>query len=280
MIGLDLTYLKNIARMALEEDLGNGDITSFLTIPETAVSEAIIYTKSIGIVAGLELTRIVFQEVDSKLVFLKKTTDGKRLLTGTTVALIKGNTRSILAAERVALNFLQRMSGVATMANYYCDLVAESKARIVDTRKTTPGLRRLEKYAVCVGGGYNHRFGLSDGILIKDNHIAASSGITEAVEKAKRGAPHTMKIEVEVTSLNQLMEAIAAGADAVLLDNMDLETMRRAVKVAQGKVLLEASGGVDETSVADIAATGVDIISSGALTHSVTAMDMSLKIIG
>lgn len=280
MIGIDNAYMVSVARMALDEDLGSGDITSLLTIPVDSTCKARIISKADGIIAGIDLASVVFAEVDSSVVFRKTVVDGDRVAVGSVVAEISGNTRSILAAERVALNYMQRMSGTATMARKYVDLVAGTKARIVDTRKTTPGLRRLEKYAVCTGGAGNHRFGLSDGILIKDNHIAACGGVEKAVKAAKAGAPHTLKVEVEVLDLNQLKEALNAGADAALLDNMDLDTMARAVEFAAGRIVLEASGNINEITIAQVAETGVDIISSGALTHSVVALDLSLKIVG
>lgn len=211
------------------------------------------------------------------LVFIPEVVDGARVLPGETIANIDGPTAVILTGERVALNFLQRMSGIATLTAKYVSLVSHTNVKIIDTRKTTPGLRRIEKYSVCVGGGHNHRFGLSDGILIKDNHIAAAGGVTNAVTAAKNGAPHTLKIECEVTTLNQLDEAIAAGADAVLLDNMPLDLLGQAVELVAGRVITEASGGVNEQTVTAIAETGVDLISVGALTHSAPALDISLQ---
>jgi nicotinate-nucleotide pyrophosphorylase (carboxylating) len=279
MIGLDRAYMVSIARMALDEDLGSGDITSLLTIPENSVSKARIISKAEGVIAGVDLAAVVFSEVDPSVSFRKTVADGDKVAVGSVVAEISGSTRSILAAERVALNYMQRMSGTATMASKYVELASGTNARIVDTRKTTPGLRRLEKYAVCMGGASNHRFGLSDGILIKDNHIAACGGVGKAVKAAKAGAPHTLKVEVEVTNLDQLKEALDAGADAALLDNMDLETMRKCVDFTAGRIVLEASGNINESTVAQVAETGVDIISSGALTHSVIALDLSLKIV-
>jgi len=195
---------------------------------------------------------------------------------GQALAVVEGRSRSLLAGERIALNFLQRLSGIATKTAYFVSLVEGTKAKVVDTRKTTPGLRALEKYAVRVGGGYNHRFGLYDGVLIKDNHIIAAGGVRNAVTAAKAGAPHTLKVEVEVRTLDELTEALDSGADAVLLDNMDIETMRQAVEITAGRAVLEASGGVTEQTIADIAATGVDLISVGALTHSVKSLDIGL----
>jgi len=216
--------------------------------------------------------------LDAKIAFEPDKIDGSPVEPGDKIANVSGSARAILAAERVALNFLQRMSGIATLTRKYVDLVSHTGAKIADTRKTTPGFRRLEKYAVTVGGGVNHRFNLSDGVLIKDNHIAAAGSITAAVTAAKKAAPHLLKIECEVSTLNQLDEAIAAGADVILLDNMPLDLLRQAVELGAGRVITEASGGVNESNVAAIAETGVDIISVGALTHSVRALDISLEL--
>lgn len=277
MIGLDPIYLESMAKMALVEDIGSGDITTMLTVSESEEARGIISAKEPGVIAGTDVAGAVFAAIDGDVTFRSSVSDGNHIHPGDEVALVVGIARNILTAERVALNFLQRMSGVATLTARYVSLVSHTKARIVDTRKTTPGLRRLEKYSVIVGGGHNHRFGLSDGILIKDNHISAAGGLTLAIAAAKKQAPHTLRIEVEVTSLDQLDEAIKAGADAVLLDNMSLEMMKEAVKLTNGRVLLEASGGVSEENVAGIAETGVDLISVGALTHSARALDISLN---
>jgi len=290
MTGLDPLYLRPIIQDALAEDIGSGDITTLLTIPEDATAVAEFVAKQSGIIAGMDVLAEVFtgapdlefwRDVDSAIVteFEPLSRDGYRVSAGDVLARVDGLARSILTGERVALNFLQRMSGIATLTAEYVGRVSHTNARIVDTRKTTPGLRRLEKYAVTVGGGFNHRFGLSDGILIKDNHIAAAGGITAAVDSAKAQAPHTLKIEVEVADLDMLREAIAAGADIVMLDNMDIETMRRAVETADSRVLLEASGGVNLDTVSAIAETGVDLISVGALTHSAPALDISLNFV-
>lgn len=277
MTGLDPIYIESVARMALAEDMGSGDITTLLTIPEDAVASAAMVAKQGGVVAGLQVAQAVFEAVDPAIDFRRLAAEGAEVARGEEIALVTGSARGILTGERVALNFAQRMSGIATLTARYVELVAGTGAEIVDTRKTVPGLRRLEKYAVRAGGGGNHRFGLSDGILIKDNHIAAAGGIASAVAAAKAGAPHTLKIEVEVASIDQLEEAIAAGADIVMLDNMDLDTMRRAVEFAGGRVVLEASGGVNEDTVRRVAETGVDLISVGALTHSPRALDISLE---
>lgn len=277
MIALDRMYLRSVVEAALAEDVGSGDITTLLTIPEGTPASGEMIAKQEGVLAGLEVVRAVYEAVDSEVNITDYATDGMSVSCGQRIVFLSGTARSLLTGERVALNFLQRLSGIAALTSRYVRAVAHTKARIVDTRKTTPGLRRLEKYAVTVGGGFNHRFGLDDGILIKDNHIAAAGGITAAVSAAKKLAPHTLRIEVEIASLNQLDEAIGAGADLVLLDNMDLQSMRNAVDLAAGRVLLEASGGVNLEAVTGIAETGVDIISVGALTHSAPALDISLN---
>jgi len=273
---IDAIMLRAIVESALEEDVGPGDITSSLTVPENALSRAAIAAREPGVIAGMDVADMVFAAVDPIVRFEREVRDGDRAAAGQRLAGVEGRSRSLLAAERVALNFLQRLSGIATTTARFIDLVAGTRARIADTRKTTPGLRMLEKYAVRVGGGQNHRFGLHDGILIKDNHIVAAGGIRPAVEAAKKGAPHTLKVEVEVSTLDELQEAMDASADAVMLDNMEVETMRRAVEIAGGSVTLEASGGINEDTVAAVAATGVDVISVGALTHSVRALDIGM----
>ncbi|MBI2842736.1 MAG: carboxylating nicotinate-nucleotide diphosphorylase [Armatimonadetes bacterium] len=273
---IDSLALITTVRAALSEDVGSGDITTVLTVPEDATSRAAISTREPGTVAGMRVAEMVFTTVDPLIRFKKSVEDGNRVEAGQVLAYVDGPSRGILTAERVALNFLQRLSGIATKTARFVELVSGTRARIVDTRKTTPGLRALEKYAVRAGGGKNHRFGLDDGILIKDNHIAAAGGIARAVRAAMEGAAHTLKIEVEVRTLDELREALDAGVEAVLLDNMYLETMRKAVEMASGLVVLEASGRIDEDTVADIARTGVDLISVGALTHSVRALDIGL----
>ncbi|MCX6345373.1 MAG: carboxylating nicotinate-nucleotide diphosphorylase [Armatimonadetes bacterium] len=286
MTGLDPTYIDQIVRMALTEDIGSGDITTQLTVPENAEANAEITAKQPGIIAGLDFVQAIFNSsilespsAEVRAIVLPNVKDGDRVNAGDCIAKISGQSRTILTGERCVLNILQRMSGIATLTAEYVNLVSQTKARIVDTRKTTPGLRRLEKYAVTVGGGYNHRFGLSDGILIKDNHIAAAGSITAAVNAVRNGAPAAMKIEVEVTNLEQHNEAIAARADIIMLDNMSLEEMRKAVEIVDGKALLEASGAVNKNTVKAIAETGVDIISVGALTHSAPSLDISLNFI-
>ena len=273
-----LPELAEIVRRALSEDIGSGDITTLVTVPETAVGVGRIIAKTAGVVAGLPVAAEVFRQVDAALRFDSFVTDGDAVAAGTALCEIRGLSRSILTGERVALNFMQRLSGIATKTARFVELIAGSEARIVDTRKTTPGLRLLEKYAVRVGGGFNHRFGLYDAVLIKDNHIQASGGISPAVQQAFALAPHTMTVTVECDTLAQVQEALDAGADIVLLDNMSLDDLRQAVYIVGKDAATEASGGVTEETVVAIAATGVSIISVGALTHSATALDISLDL--
>lgn len=265
--------------LALAEDLGGGDVTSSVTVPVAMQAQGTLLAKAPGVISGLDAAREVFHRVDPAVTFTPLVADGDRVEAMTPIARVEGPARSLLAGERVALNFLQRLSGIATLTAQYVDAVRGTSARIVDTRKTTPGLRSLEKGAVRHGGGHNHRFGLTDGVLIKDNHLAAVGGadrVRRAVCLARQGAPHTLRIEVEVTTLEELAEALAAGADVVMLDNMDVPAMRQAVAMTAGRALLEASGGVTLQTIGEIAATGVDLISVGALTHSAPALDISL----
>lgn len=270
-------YLTEIIRLALAEDVGSGDLTTSLVVPPSMPAQAEIVAKQDLVAAGLEAARLTFETVDTAVDFDPLVADGDQAVSGQVLVRLAGPAASILTAERVALNFLMHLSGVATLTARFVNAVKPHRVRIVDTRKTTPGWRVLEKAAVRAGGGENHRLGLFDGILIKDNHIAAAGTVTAAVTRAKKGAPHTMKVEVEVSDLPGLEEAIAAEADVVLLDNMNLDQLRQAVTLTKGRVLLEASGGINLENVAQVAATGVDIISIGALTHSAPAADMSLK---
>jgi len=263
---------------ALNEDIPYKDVTSDNLLDDNIQGKAIMRAKASGVVAGLKIAKRVFEIMDERLSVKLLIEDGQKVGFGDELMIIKGSARSILKAERVSLNLLQRMSGVATMANHYADLVKDYDVRIVDTRKTTPGLRILEKYAVQTGGCYNHRYNLSDAVMIKDNHIEVGGGITASVKKIRSQIPHTMKIEVEVQNLVQLKEAIDVGADIVMLDNMDNATMKEAVEVNGGRTILEASGGITEERLVSIAETGVDVISVGALTHSVKALDISLLI--
>ena len=265
--------------LALAEDIDGGDITSTVTVPAARQARGTILAKAPGVISGLDVAGEVFRRVDPAITFTPLVANGDAVAAMTPIATLKGSARSLLAGERVALNLLQRLSGVATVTARYVAAIQGTKARIVDTRKTTPGLRSLEKAAVRHGGGHNHRYGLTDGVLIKDNHLAAVGGpdrVARAVALAREGAPHTLRIEIEVTTLTELAEALQAGADVVLLDNMDVATMRQAVVMTEGRALLEASGGVTLGTVAEIAATGVDLISVGALTHSAPALDISL----
>ena len=267
----------SIIRAALLEDMPRGDVTSESVIPAEAVSEAVLLAKEDGVLAGLEVAGRVFELVDPRVEFRAESADGRAARKGDVLARLKGPTVSLLKAERTALNFLQRLSGIATATRRFVDAAAGTKARILDTRKTTPGLRLLEKYAVRMGGGTNHRLGLSDMVLIKDNHLRHVGSIAEAVRRARAAAPAGMKVEVEVTSLDELGQALAAGADVVMLDNMSLDETREAVAVSAGRVPLEVSGKVTLERVRDIAAAGVDLISVGALTHSSPALDISLE---
>ncbi len=273
-------YLDNTVRAALDEDLGRaGDITTLATIPAGRQASAVLAVRRPGVLAGLPVAEAVFRIVDSSLRFEALSrdgahSDGKRA----PVARITGDARAILTAERVALNFVCRLSGIATLTAQHVALVAHTNAKICCTRKTTPGLRALEKYAVRCGGAMNHRFGLDDAFLIKDNHVAVCGGIKPALRAAKAAAGHLVKIEIEVDTLEQLREVLEEGADFALIDNMSLEQMREAVKMSAGRVKLEASGGVHLESVKAIAETGVDLISSGALTHSAPILDLGLDV--
>ncbi len=270
--------LENIVKGALLEDLQQGDITSEAIFDKDFMAEAVFMAKAGGILAGLPVVSEVFHQLNRDMICLKSLSDGAEVSPGTEIAIWQGPIRSILAGERVALNFLQRLSGIATQTARLVNLKGDLPAKIVDTRKTTPGLRMLEKYAVRMGGGCNHRFNLADAVLIKDNHIEACGSITEAVRRAKDYIPHTMTIEVEVETKAQVEEALAAGADIIMLDNMPAPEMRAMVELINQRALVEASGNVDEHTIKEIAATGVDIISVGAITHSVRALDISLDV--
>ncbi len=270
-----------IAR-ALEEDIGFGDVTTLSTVPAERALTATIITRQPGVVAGLDVATAVFRAVDETLHIERLVEDGAAVAPDAQIARIQGSARSILTAERTALNFLGRMSGIATLTARCVAAIAGTSAAIIDTRKTTPGLRALEKYAVRVGGGRNHRFALDDGILIKDNHIAAAGGISAAIAGARKHAPHLLKIEVECETLEQAREALAAGADVILLDNMNVGQQREAVALIRQhdpRILIEASGGIgtNPERLAAVAATGVDFISIGALTHSAPNFDFSLE---
>ncbi|MFM9107059.1 MAG: carboxylating nicotinate-nucleotide diphosphorylase [Chloroflexota bacterium] len=265
--------------LALAEDIGGGDVTTMATISADRMARGRLIAKTPGVVSGQEVAGAVFRRVDPAVVYTPLVADGGWVEPGTVIAEVEGPARGVLIGERTALNFMQRLSGVATTTRRFTQAIAGTGVRLADTRKTTPGMRWLEKAAVRHGGGANHRFGLSDGVLIKDNHLAAVGGadrVTRAVRMAREAAPHGLKIEVEVTTLDELREALDAGADIVLLDNMTVEQLAEAVRIAGGRAVLEASGGVNLQTVRAIAETGVDLISVGALTHSAGSMDISL----
>lgn len=269
--------VESIIDLALNEDIGTGDITTISTIPDDKTAHGRFIAKEDMVICGIELARHIFAKVDNTIEFNSSYTDGETVKKGNIIATVCGNAQNVLTAERTALNFMQRLTGIATRTAAAVAEVSGTKAKITDTRKTTPGMRVLEKYAVRIGGGTNHRFNLADGVLIKDNHIAVSGGIKNAVANARNTIPHTLKIEVEVETKEQLEEALDAGADIIMLDNMTNEQMAECVKLIGGKALVEASGNMGEKSLRDVAATGVDIISIGALTHTVRAADISLK---
>ena len=276
---LNPLLVEDAVRAALLEDLGRaGDITTNATIPAMKQARAVIAARQPGIVAGLDLAKAAFRLLDPALSFETRIADGTAVTPGAILATIEGPARALLSAERVALNFLGRLSGIATLTSRYVAAVAHTKVRIVCTRKTTPGLRTFEKYAVLSGGGFNHRFGLDDAILIKDNHIAVAGGIIPALRAVKAAIGHLVKIEIEVDTLDQLDEVLTEGADVVLLDNMTPARLREAVARVKGRLLTEASGGVTLETVAAIAESGVDMISVGALTHSAQVLDVGLDI--
>jgi nicotinate-nucleotide pyrophosphorylase (carboxylating) len=270
--------IRDIVALALAEDIGPGDLTTRATVDPSRTARAEVMAKEDGVIAGLSVAVATFRAVDPGLRFLAFVADGERVGPGKAIARVAGSAQAILTAERTALNFLQRLSGVATLTSRYVAAVAGTGTQIVDTRKTAPGLRALDKYAVRMGGGKNHRFGLYDGVLIKDNHIAAAGGITEAVARARRAVPHLVKIEVEVTNQVELEEALAARADVVMLDNMEPEVAAPAVRFVAGRALVEISGNVTLHNVDRYAECGADFISVGALTHSAPALDISLDI--
>lgn len=269
--------LPRVIEQALEEDIHLGDVTTEATIPASLRYSGVVVAKASGVVAGLEVARAVFHQVDPAVVFTPLVQDGDPVSPGTRVVEISGPARGLLMGERVALNFLQRMSGIASLTRQYVRAVAGTKAIILDTRKTVPGLRLLDKYAVYFGGGHNHRIGLYDMALIKDNHIAAAGGLAQAVERVRARWGDKLPVEVEVQSMTQLQEALTLDVDQIMLDNMGLDEMRAAVELVNGRVPLEASGNVSLETVAAIAATGVDYISVGKLTHSVEALDLSFR---
>lgn len=275
------TYLNNFIRLAIEEDVGEGDHSTLSTIPANAAGKAQLKIKENGVIAGLEVAERVFYTFDEKLKINFFKSDGDRVLNGEIAFEVTGAVRSILSAERLALNIMQRMSGIATYTDKLCHLVKGTGVVLLDTRKTTPNMRPLEKWAVVLGGGTNHRFGLYDMIMLKDNHIDYAGGITKAVKRAgdyMKANALDLKIEVETRNLAEVEEALDTGlVDVIMLDNMDPATMRKAVKLIKGRAKTEASGGITESNILEMAGTGVDYISIGALTHSVKSLDMSLK---
>lgn len=269
--------VEQIITLALNEDIGTGDITTLSTIPADKTALGRFVAKEDMILCGIDLAKHIFGRVDPSIELKANFKDGDAVKKGDVIATVSGNAQNVLTGERTALNFMQRLTGIATRTHASVAEVAGTNAKITDTRKTTPGLRVLEKYAVRVGGGTNHRFNLADGVLIKDNHIAVSGGIKNAVKNARAVIPHTLKIEVEVETKEQLAEALDAGADIIMLDNMSYDLMRECVGIVAGRALVEASGNMGEKNLREVAETGVDIISIGALTHTVKAADISLK---
>lgn len=271
-------YVNELIELALKEDIGCGDITTDAIVSPVLDGIGDVIAKENFILAGLDVARQVFDHLDHHLIFSSDYKDGDLLKTGLIVFSVRGKLASLLKGERTALNFIQRLSGIATLTRSYVECLKGVNVRIVDTRKTTPGWRTLEKYAVKIGGGSNHRMGLYDGVLIKDNHIAACGGIKKAVNAARERIHHLVKIEVEVTNMTELDEAVSAGADVIMLDNMTPDQIRKAVKAINSKALVEVSGGVNLENLTLLAESGVDLISVGALTHSAKSVDMSMKI--
>ncbi len=269
--------MDDLIRRSLSEDIGTGDITTLSTIPADRQAKAVLVAKESGVICGLPVFARTYELIDPTVSVKFLVTEGARIKKGDRLAELSGSARSVLTGERVALNFLQRLSAIATKTAWAVDQISGTKASIADTRKTTPGLRVFEKYAVRTGGGSNHRFNLADGILIKDNHIQAAGGITAAVTQARRLAPHTLKIEVEVENLAMVDEALACKADIIMLDNMDKAAIEAAVAKIAGRAIVEISGNMGEKNLAELAATGIDLISIGALTHTVKALDISLR---
>ncbi|SHH30144.1 carboxylating nicotinate-nucleotide diphosphorylase [Tepidibacter thalassicus] len=271
--------IDNIIKSALIEDINYIDITTDNLIEDNHISKGKFLAKEDGIICGIEVAKRVFFILDEKIKFHVLRNDGEFVKKGDIIATVEGSTKNILKGERVSLNIIQRLSGIATKTNKIVNLVKGYNVKIVDTRKTTPNMRVLEKYAVKIGGGYNHRYNLSESIMIKDNHIKALGSIREAVNKIKYKIGHTVKIEVEVKNLDELKEALDLNVDIILLDNMSIDEMKKAVKINNNKSILEASGNINEENIVDVAKTGVDIISMGALTHSFKSLDISMKII-
>jgi nicotinate-nucleotide pyrophosphorylase (carboxylating) len=274
----DSKHIDKLIDLALEEDIGSGDITTEHLVDAQVKGQGIIVAKENLVIAGLDLARRVFQRIDADLVLTSAFTDGNRVHKGDIAAALSGRLATLLTGERTALNFLQRLSGIATLTRDYVDRLADKNVKLLDTRKTTPGWRELEKWAVRVGGGTNHRMGLYDAVLIKDNHIVAAGSISEAVKRVKVKVPPGTTIEVETVDLDQVREAMDAGADIIMLDNMSTEMIKAAVSLVDGRAKLEVSGGITHERLAQLADTGIDYISSGALTHSARAVDLSMRI--
>lgn len=277
-MNLNLFAVKPIVQTALDEDIGYGDLTTTATIPEGLRAKAVVKAKENGVLAGMPVFKLVYELLDSRVEVTAFLAEGSEFQNGDTIAEVVGPAQVLLTGERVALNFLQRLCGVATKTRRYADLIKYYDTHLVDTRKTTPGLRLLEKYAVRVGGGRNHRFNLSDAVLIKDNHIEIAGGLKSAVVTARQHLGHTVKIEVETSSLEQVKEALEAGVDIIMLDNMSLEQMSEAVELIDGRAVVEASGNINEENIVDVAKTGVDYISCGSLTHSYKSIDISMNV--
>ncbi len=276
---LDWSYVDQIIENALREDIGEGDITTNLLFLEDSRCRAVIVAKEEGIVAGLPIAEAVFRKLDKDILWREKKRDGDRIEPSEILAEISGSQRAILMGERVALNFIQRLSGIATLTSRFVKAVEGLSVKILDTRKTVPGLRILDKYAVSIGGGTNHRFGLYDGVLIKDNHIKSAGGIGRAVRLIRERVSVGIRIEVEASTLDEVKEALEAGADIIMLDNMTVENIKKAVELIDGRALIEASGGVTLENIRNIAETGVDFISVGSLTHSPQALDIALYMV-
>jgi nicotinate-nucleotide pyrophosphorylase (carboxylating) len=275
---VDLEKITSTLETALKEDIGDGDFTTLYTVPEDLESTGKLIAKQEGILAGIDVAFHVFKLLDSEIKTIKRKEDGEKVVSGEIIGEIQGNTRTILTGERVALNFLQRLCGIATLTYQFVSKIIHTNATLLDTRKTTPGLRYLEKYAVSVGQGTNHRFGLFDMIMIKENHIEAAGGITEAVNRVREKDTRNLKIEVETKNLEEVEEAVSLNVHRILLDNMDIQTLKKAVAMVDSRIPLEASGGINLETITAVAETGVDYISVGAVTHSAPSLDISLII--
>ena len=273
-----MNSIEQLIEIALQEDIGSGDITTDNLVEPDIKGRGKIIAKEQLVIAGLDIARRVFERLESQIIYRPLFTDGDRVENGEVVVEVEGKLRGLLLGERTALNFLQRLSGIATYVRSYVDMLGDRDVRLVDTRKTVPGWRKLEKYAVRIGGAYNHRMGLYDGVLIKDNHISVCGGIKKAVKNIRSNVSHFMKIEVEVSDLDGVREAIDSGVDIIMLDNMDIKQIKEAVEFISGKALVEVSGGITIDSLNQMADTGVDIISSGALTHHAKSVDLSMRI--